>query len=69
MREEEEVLIGEEKIGKTTSGTHCPAVGAACAMAYVAAAHSAVGTAVEVMVRGRRVTAEIVPLPFYKKSR
>lgn len=69
VREEEEVLIGEEKIGKTTSGTHCPAVGAACAMAYVAAAHSAVGTAVEVMVRGRRVTAEIVPLPFYKKSR
>ena len=69
VREEEEVLIGEEKIGKTTSGTHCPAVGTACAMAYVAAAHSAVGTAVEVMVRGRRVTAEIVPLPFYKKSR
>ena len=38
-------------------------------MAYLDRAAAAVGTAVEVDVRGRRVAAEVVPLPFYKKSK
>ena len=29
---------------------------------------AAVGTAVEIDVRGRRIPAEIVPLPFYKRG-
>ena len=38
-------------------------------MAYIDTACSAPGTAVEVEVRGRRVAAEIVPLPFYKRTK
>ena len=68
IREEQDVFIGDEKIGTTTSGTHCPYVKHAIAMALVQADHSEVGTAVEVDVRGRRVAAKIVPLPFYKRS-
>jgi aminomethyltransferase len=37
-------------------------------MALIDADKTEVGTAVEVNVRGRRVAAEIVPLPFYKKA-
>ena len=37
-------------------------------MALVDAKHAAVGTAVEIDVRGRRIPAEIVPLPFYKRG-
>ncbi len=66
-REHQDVFIGEEKIGATTSGTHCPAVGKAVAMALVSADHAAPGTEVEVDVRGRRVSAVIVPLPFYHR--
>ncbi len=66
-REHQDVFLGDERIGETTSGTHCPAVGKAVAMALVDVAHSAPGTLVDVDVRGRRVSAQIVPLPFYKR--
>ena len=38
-------------------------------MALVDSKHTQVGTTVEVDVRGRRVGAEIVPLPFYKRAK
>ena len=57
-----------QPIGRTTSGTHCPYVKHAIGMALVDAAFAQVGTAVEVDVRGRRVAAEVVPLPFYKRA-
>lgn len=68
IREHCSVFIGEEKIGETTSGTFLPFLNGAYAMALVEKNYSAVGTAVSVDVRGRRVEAVIVPLPFYKKS-
>ena len=68
VREHQDVFIGDTKIGHTTSGTHCPFIGQAIAMARLEAAHAAVGTAVEVDVRGRRISCEIIPLPFYKRS-
>lgn len=67
-REEQDVYADGVKIGRTTSGTFCPFLQSACAMALVARNGSAAGTAVEVDVRGRRVPAEIVPLPFYKRA-
>jgi aminomethyltransferase len=36
-------------------------------MAIINREHSAIGTAVQVDVRGRMVDAEVVKLPFYKK--
>ena len=68
VRELSEVYIGEEKIGDTTSGTFLPYLNGAYAMALVAKSHSSLGTAVTVDVRGRRIDAEIVALPFYKKA-
>ena len=60
-------LPAGEKIGETTSGTHCPYMGYAVAMGYVSREHSDVGTKLEIDVRGRKIEAEIVPLPFYKR--
>lgn len=68
LREHQDVYAGEEKIGHTTSGTFLPTLNGAYAMALVDAAHTAVGTQVWVDVRGRNVTAEIVPLPFYRRG-
>jgi len=68
VREECPVYLTEKEIGKTTSGTHCPYLGYPVAMALVSAAHIEPGTQVEVEVRGRKVAAEIVELPFYKKA-
>ncbi len=44
--------LNGEKIGQTTSGTHCPYLGKAVAMALIDAKHAAVGTALEADVRG-----------------
>ena len=66
-REHQEVYDGEKLIGHTTSGTHCPFVGYPASMAIIDVEYKAPGTVVSVDVRGRRVEAEVVKLPFYKK--
>lgn len=67
-REECPVYLGEKLLGTTTSGTYCPYLGGAYAMALIPVEHSAIGTQLEVEVRGRRITAEITSLPFYKRT-
>lgn len=68
VREHQDLFLDGEKIGHTTSGTHCPFLGKALAMGLIDAKYAAVGTALEADVRGRRVAVEIVPLPFYKRG-
>ena len=63
------VFYDGEKIGLTTSGTHCPYLGYPIAMALVAEGSAELGDKVEVEVRGRKVEAEVVALPFYKRSK
>ena len=38
-------------------------------LGYVAIAHAAVGTAIEILIRDQPVAARIVPTPFYKRAR
>lgn len=66
VREHQDIYIGGRLAGKTTSGTHCPFLGKAMAMAYLAPEDAAAGTEVEVEVRGRRIPCKVVELPFYK---
>ena len=69
IREHQDVYLGDRLIGHTTSGTHCSYLGCPVAMALVDADCTEPGTKVEADVRGRRVEAEIVPLPFYKRNK
>lgn len=69
IREHEAVYADGVEIGKTTSGTHVPYLGYPVAMALVKKEYSTPGTVVEADVRGRRVAAMIVALPFYKKNK
>lgn len=68
VREHQDVYYQGQLIGHSTSGTHCPYLGGAYAMALVAAKSVNIGDKVEVDVRGRRIEAEVVPLPFYKRA-
>ena len=63
-----EVYVANEKAGVVTSGTQTPYLKKAIGMAYVPSSCTAPGTALEIDVRGRRVRAAVVPLPFYKRS-
>jgi aminomethyltransferase len=62
-----DVYVENQKAGVVTSGTQTPHLKKAIGMAYVPADRTAVGTPLEIDVRGRRVRAQVVPLPFYKR--
>jgi aminomethyltransferase len=63
-REGAEVFAGNEKVGIVSSGGFSPSLEHPIAMATIAAAHTAPGTALEIEVRGKRLPAQVVPMPF-----
>jgi aminomethyltransferase len=56
------------EIGKVTSGTFSPTLERALGMAYLAPDWAEVECAFEIDVRGRRLPAKVVKLPFYKRD-
>jgi aminomethyltransferase len=54
-------------IGRVTSGTFSPTLERALGMAYLAPEWSEIGREFEIDVRGRRLPAEVVRLPFYRR--
>ncbi|WP_379554319.1 glycine cleavage system aminomethyltransferase GcvT [Qipengyuania sp. DGS5-3] len=63
-REGAEVYAGDTKVGTVTSGGFSPTLGMPIAMAYVDAAHTAEGTALEIEVRKKRLSAKVTSMPF-----
>ncbi len=55
-------------VGLVTSGTFSPTLGQSLAMALVEPATAAVGTPLQIDVRGREEAAQVVELPFYRRS-
>jgi len=55
-------------LGHVTSGAPSPTLGRNIAMAYLPPALTAIGTTVHVDCRGKAVSAEVVQMPFYKRS-
>jgi aminomethyltransferase len=54
--------------GEVTSGTHSPSLDVGIGMGYVPAAQAAVGTELELDVRGKPRRARVVQKPFYRKE-
>ncbi|OYZ45432.1 MAG: glycine cleavage system protein T [Novosphingobium sp. 16-62-11] len=63
-REGAKVLSGDTEVGTITSGGFSPSLERPIAMAYVAVAHAAPGTQLTIDVRGRKLAASVVPMPF-----
>lgn len=66
-REGSLVFVGATQMGTVTSGSYVPFLEKSIAMAYVPKAVATVGTKVEIDLRGTKVPATVVPLPFYKR--
>lgn len=64
VREGAEIAIDGEMVGTVTSGGFGPTIGAPVAMGYVAPAHAAADTKVELIARGRAQPAAVTKLPF-----
>jgi aminomethyltransferase len=56
------------QVGVVTSGTKSPTLGTFIGMAYVETSSTAVGTALAVDIRGRRLPARVVAKPFYRRK-
>ena len=63
-REGAAVYEGDQQVGVVTSGGFSPSLECPIAAAYVASAQTAPGTALEIDVRGKRLAAQVTPLPF-----
>jgi aminomethyltransferase len=63
------ILHDGQRVGVVTSGTQSPTLGKNIAMGLVRSDLSALGTHVEIDIRGTRTAARVVPIPFYKQPK
>ena len=68
-RDGQDVFIEGEHLGRVTSGSPAPFLKKNIGMAYVPVEFANTGQAIEIDVRGKRVGAQIVSLPFYKRAK
>ena len=68
-RDDQDVLVDDEKVGKVTSGSPAPFLKKNIGFAYVPVEYAAVGQEIKIDVRGRLVGAQIVKTPFYKRAK
>jgi len=67
-REGAAIYAGDQNVGRVTSGTFAPTLKKSIAMAYVWGESAETGTELEIDIRGKRVPATVVPLPFYRRA-
>ena len=63
------LLAQGQPVGELTSGTIGPSLNKTIGMGYVPPDYAKVGTALEVDIRGRKMGATVVSLPFYKRPK
>ena len=68
-RDDQQVLVDDQVVGKVTSGSPAPFLKKNIGFAYVPTQFADVGQDIKIDVRGRLVCAKVVKTPFYKRSR
>ncbi len=64
-----DVYINDKKVGQVTSGSPAPFLKKNIGLAFVPAEFANVGQEIKIDVRGKHLSAEIVPTPFYKREK
>ncbi len=62
------IYLDERQVGSLTSGAPAPTLNKQIALGYIESALATPGRIVQIDIRGRRVAAKIVALPFYKRQ-
>ena len=68
-RDDQEVIVDGERVGKVTSGSPAPFLKKNIGLAYVPVGYANVGQEISIDVRGKLVGAQIVKTPFYKRPK
>ncbi|MBL8122559.1 MAG: glycine cleavage system aminomethyltransferase GcvT [Pyrinomonadaceae bacterium] len=64
-----DIYVGDEKVGVVTSGSPAPFLKKNIGLAFLPPEFANVGQEIRIDVRGKRLAAEVVPTPFYKRER
>jgi aminomethyltransferase len=62
------VWIGDQPAGHVTSGSYSPSLEKSIGLAYLPIDHQAPGSRLSVEVRGKRLAAQVVETPFYRRK-
>jgi aminomethyltransferase len=68
-RDEQPVLVAGQTVGRVTSGSPAPYLKKNIGLAYLPVEYAQEGQEILIDVRGRTVTARVVPTPFYKREK
>jgi len=68
-REHYPVVIGDQEVGQVTSGSYAPFLKKNIGLVYLPVESTAVGSRFHIHVRDRKVEAQVVPTPFYKRKK
>lgn len=64
-----DVYVGDEKVGIVTSGSPAPFLKKNIGLAFLPPNFANIGQEIRIDVRGKRLAAEVVPTPFYKREK
>lgn len=64
-----DIYVDDEKVGVVTSGSPAPFLKKNIGLAFLQPEFANVGQEIRIDVRGKRLAAEVVPTPFYKRER
>ncbi|MGI8639339.1 MAG: glycine cleavage system aminomethyltransferase GcvT [Pyrinomonadaceae bacterium] len=64
-----DVYVDDKKVGYVTSGSPAPYLKKNIGLAFVPVELANIGQEIKIDVRGKHLTAKIVPTPFYKRSK
>ncbi len=68
-RDDAPVYLDNSEVGKVTSGSYVPYLKSAIGFAYVPPELAQPGQRVQIQIRANRSVAEMVPTPFYRRSK
>ena len=68
-RDEYDVVINDQRVGKVTSGSPAPFLKKNIGFAYVPLEFANVGQEIKIDVRGRLTSAQVIKTPFYKRQK
>ena len=62
------VFLEDEKVSEVRSGSYAPFLRKSIGLIYLPIDYTEIGTEFEIEIRGKRIKAEVVPTPFYKRE-
>jgi glycine cleavage system T protein (aminomethyltransferase) len=68
-RDDYEVVINDQRVGKVTSGSPAPFLKKNIGFAYLPIEFAKVGQEIKIDVRGRLIGAQVIKTPFYKRQK